>query len=78
MQISETSQLAIWDLDEVKELDWGEITHNLSKKITKERGKYIEGMFFSIKEKPYIYQAKILLIEITRLLMMSNNHKAPP
>ena len=45
------SYYIVWDLDEVKELDWGEITHNLSKKITKERGKYIEGMFFQYKGK---------------------------
>ena len=41
----------VWDLDEVKDLDWGKIVHNLSKKITKERGKYIEGMFFQYKGK---------------------------
>lgn len=41
----------VWDLDEVKDLDWGKIVHNLSKKITKERGKYIEGMFFQYRGK---------------------------
>lgn len=41
----------VWDLDEIEDIDWGEITHNLSKKVTKERGKYIEGMFFQYKGK---------------------------
>lgn len=41
----------VWDLDFVKDLDWSLITHNLSKKITKERGTSIKGMFFQYKGK---------------------------
>ena len=41
----------VWDLDEVKDINWERIKQNISRKVTNERGKYIAGMFFQYKGK---------------------------
>ena len=56
-----TPYMIIWDLDFVENLDWSKIKHNLSKKITKERGRSIKGMFFQYKGKSiYISRESIV------------------
>src|SRR5690606_11243237 len=51
----------VWDLDAVNDLDISVITHNISKKVTKERGKSIKGMFFQCKgNSVYISREEIL------------------
>ncbi len=41
----------VWDLDEIKKLDINEIIRTLQRKVTKERGRSIQGMIFQRKGK---------------------------
>lgn len=51
----------VWDFDSVENLDWSKIKHNLSKKITPERGKSVKGMFFQYQGKAvYISREEIV------------------
>ncbi|SDE76660.1 phage putative head morphogenesis protein, SPP1 gp7 family [Riemerella columbipharyngis] len=41
----------VWDLDAIENIEWSEITNNLSRKVTKTRGTKIRGMFFHYQGK---------------------------
>lgn len=58
----------VWDLDEVENLDISTITHNISKKITSERGKQIKGLIFQLNGKAVsLSRDEILMRDYSKL-----------
>lgn len=58
----------VWDLDEVDNLDISTITHNISKKITSERGRQIKGLIFQLNGKAVnLSRDEILMRDYSKL-----------
>ena len=57
----------VWDLDNIDDIDFNELTRALSRKITKERGRSIKGMIFQYKGKA---------AHLTREQIVSRNFEA--
>lgn len=58
----------VWDLDGVEHLDISTITHNISKKITNERGKKIKGLIFQLNGKAVsLSRDEILMRDYSKL-----------
>ncbi len=67
----------VFDLDNVKGLDWGEITHNISKQITEKRGKKIKGLFFQYKGKATLLTREEIVKRNYKKLDLLKITKAP-